>query len=341
MTIPDREPPGSLRGISITLRSVAIAAAAALAVWLTSGVLLLAFFAALLAILLRGAAVRVARRTGMPDWLALAVVLVACVLLIAAAALLAGPALADQFEKLSSQLVSEAKDLQQRYGQTAAGHWVFSHLANMQPSGGPALTAAGSTLGALGGLVAALIAALYFAAAPEVYVNGLVRLLPIARRPRGRDILGQVGTTLWWWLLGQAIDMVVVGVLTGVGLAIVGVPLSPLLGLITGLLTFIPYLGAIAAAVPAVLLGFSISGATALWALGVFVAAHCVDAYVISPMVQKRMVNLPPALTILSLVFFGFLFGTLGAILGPPLAAAALVIVQQAYLRDTLGDREF
>ncbi len=328
------------RSVATILRVVAIGAALAILVWLLSEVLLLAFFAALLAILLSGVAGQVSSRLGLSRGWALALVLVVLVAACCGAAAWAGAGVEKQVEQLARSLSQEGDSLSQSYGQSAAGRWVFGHLSSARPSGRPLVAAAGSTLDLVGSLLVLVITALYFAASPGLYVGGAVRLVPMARRPRARQILGDVGRTLWLWLLGQGVDMVVVGVLAGVGLWLVGVPLAILLGAITGLLTFIPYFGAIAASVPAVLMGLSVSGRTALWALGVFVLCHVVEGYVIAPLVQKRMVDLPPAVTILSLAVFGALFGPLGAILGTPLAAAALVVVQKAYVVDVLGDAE-
>lgn len=326
--------------MATTLRVLVIGTSAAVLVWLLSDVLLLTFFVALLAVLLHGVSRHVAGLTGLSYRLALALILVVLVLVGCGTAFWAGPGIARQAEQLSGSLSDQARTLQQTYGQTRVGHWVLDHLSTARSSGRPVMMVADSTLDLIAGVLVLVITALYFAAAPALYVNGLVRLVPLARRGRAREILEEIGETLWLWLIGQAIDMLVVGVLAGVGLAIVGVPLPILLGLITTLLTFIPYFGAIAAAVPAVLMGLTVSGSTALWALGVYTLCHIVEGYVVAPLVQKRMVDLPPAVTILSLTVFGTLFGPLGAVLGTPLAAAVLVVVRKGYVADVLGDPE-
>lgn len=173
---------------------------------------------------------------------------------------------------------------------------------------------------------------------PQLYLDGLVRLFPISHRARARDIMLGMGRTLVLWSIGQFIDMLIVGSLTAIGLTVLGIPLAFALGVLAGVLTFVPFFGAILAAVPALLLGLSISWRTALWVLVVFLCCHVVEAYLVGPYVQRRTVRLPPALTVLSMTVLGSLFGPLGVILGAPLAAVLMVLVREAYVTDVLGD---
>ena len=194
------------------------------------------------------------------------------------------------------------------------------------------------SLRTLSAAVVTLVGALYLAISPELYLSGTVRLLPLPYRTRGRTVLEEVGKTLRWWMLGQIVDMLAVGGLAAIGLWLVGEPAPLAIALLAGLLTFIPYFGAIITAVPAALVGLAVSWTLALWVLAIFLACHLVEGYVVAPVVQRRMVDLPPALTILSMTLLGTLFGALGIILATPLAAASLVLVRQLYLRDVLAD---
>ncbi len=102
------------------------------------------------------------------------------------------------------------------------------------------------------------------------------------------------------------------------------------------MLTFIPYFGAVLAAIPAIMLALTVGWSTALWALAVYFACHIVEGYVVAPLVQRRLIELPPAMTILSMTVMGTLFGPLGVLVGTPLAAAIMVVVQEAYVADVL-----
>jgi len=207
---------------------------------------------------------------------------------------------------------------------------------------GIAARAAGLAGNTLGGLVTGLVVivvSLYFAIAPDLYVNGAVLLVPPSYRDRMAQVLRHAGRTLQFWLLGQSVDMMIVGLFTFAGLHLLGVHLALALAVLAGLFTFVPYFGAIAAAVPAMLVAIEGGWQQALWVLLLFVVAHTVDGYMISPLVQRHTVHMPPALTILSMTILGTLAGGLGLVLAAPLAAIGLVLVREMYVEDVLHER--
>jgi predicted PurR-regulated permease PerM len=249
-----------------------------------------------------------------------------------------------QSQDLWTQLQQQVSHLRAQYGDTPWGHAIFARLS---PSGAVqshiavyAGSVATSTLGGLATTFVLIATALYFAISPGLYIDGLVRLFPLPYRPRARDVLLDIGETLQWWSLGQLIDMSVVGVLTGIGLFILGVPLALALAVLAGLFTFVPYFGAIIAAVPAMLVALTVSWQDSLWVLAIFLGCHSIEGYVVSPLVQRRTVDLPPAASILSMTILGTIFGPLGVILGTPFAAALLVTVREVYVADVLGDSQ-
>jgi predicted PurR-regulated permease PerM len=322
---------------------VAIGGTLVLAVWLVSDLVLVVFLAILIAIMLRGVSDWLAHHTGLPRHAMLAVVAVGAAAALLGLAYYIGPRLVSEGETLASQLQSQVDHLRAAYGNTPWGKALLhalppeqggqSHLASV------AGTVATSTLGGLATAVVLIVTALYFAISPGLYVRGFLRLIPIPHRRRARHVLLDMGRTLKWWSLGQTIDMAVVGVLTGVGLLLLGVPLALALGVLAGLFTFVPYFGAIAAAVPAVLVALSLGWQTALWVALLFLGCHAIEGYVISPLVQRSTVDLPPAVTILSMTVLGTIFGPMGIVLGTPAAAALLVLVREVYVGDVLGDR--
>jgi predicted PurR-regulated permease PerM len=139
-------------------------------------------------------------------------------------------------------------------------------------------------------------------------------------------------------VLGQLVDMITVGVLAAIGLRLAGVPEPYALGLLAGLFTFIPYFGAIIAAIPAIIVALTVSWMTALWVVVTFLACHTAEGYLVAPLVQRRLLDLPPALGIIAMAVMGGLFGPLGVVLGTPVAAAGLVLVREVYLAGVLGD---
>jgi predicted PurR-regulated permease PerM len=195
------------------------------------------------------------------------------------------------------------------------------------------------TLNAITNFVLILFIGLYLAVTPDLYVGGLVGLVPVGRRSRARQVIQAAGHTLRWWLVGRIFSMIVIGVLSVLGLWLIGVPLALVLGLLAGLLGFIPILGPILALVPPLLLALSNSPQQALYVVLLYGGIQIVESYFLTPMVQQRAVSLPPVLTISSQLILGLLFGFMGIAMAPPLAAMGMVLVQMLYVEDTLGDQ--
>ena len=152
-----------------------------------------------------------------------------------------------------------------------------------------------------------------------------------------REVLAKLSDTLWWWLIGRLIAMTFIGVATGVGLTLLGVPLAFILGLLAALLSFVPNLGPILSALPAILLGFVQSPQTALWVAALYAGVQVVESYVLDPIIDRKTVYLPPAFTISAQLLMGLFAGLLGVTLATPLAAALVVIVTMLYVQDVLG----
>ncbi len=332
----------SLDRIRRTLIGLGVAVAVLLLFRALADVLLLVFAAILLASVLHGAAERIGRVLGLRPGMALGVILLAFLVVVAIAVFFRGPVLVDEVVRLSGELGEQTKRLRDMLsGQPWAEHLVAQaqnyltggHFAGMLSG------VASGTIGALGSLLVLVVAGLYFAASPGLYVEGTIRLLPIPQRERGRAVLLATGHALRWWFVGQAIDMVAVGSLTAIGLFALGIPLAGTLAVIAALFNFVPYIGAICGAVPAVLVAFGHGPQPAIEVALLFTAVQTLEGNVIAPLIQKRTVELPPVLTIFSQTVLGTLFGPLGLILATPLTAAGMVLVRMVYVEDVLGDR--
>ncbi len=332
----DYTPPAS--DTARTLKIIAIVAAAVGVVWALGNVVMLIFGAALLACVLRGAGDWLAPRVRLSEGAATALVAVLLVLALAGAGYWIAPRLFAQLRDLVSRVTTEWNVLRHHFDLSGANAGtapaVLKNLAGEFAS--PVETMLGLSFHMVLGLVVALVVGLYLAADPALYRRGVLHLLPPERRPRTDAVMLRVEHVLQLWVVGQLVDMVVVGVLATAGLFALGVPAPFALGLLAGLLTFVPYLGSFAGSIPAVLVALSVSLSAALFTILVFVICHTVEGYIVSPLVQRRLVRLPPALTILSMTIAGTLFGVLGVVLGTPLAAAALVSVQMLYVQDVM-----
>src|SRR5690606_4587226 len=132
---------------------------------------------------------------------------------------------------------------------------------------------------------------------PHTYINGFVRLVPQHKRVRTREVLDEIGETLGQWLAGKLLSMIVVGFCSAVGLLLLDVPLALILGVLIGVLDFIPYLGPIIGGVPAILIAFSVGPDLALYTLLLLLALQTLEGYLLIPLVERRTVALPPAVT--------------------------------------------
>ena len=233
--------------------------------WLAPEVPLLGFAAVLLALALRAGAEPLSRLTRLPEWAAVLVVAALVLLAIGLAGWFAAGPLTAQAQQLAKELPRSLETLRNTVAGTGWGEWVLQQVDPSRLMGGggvegaaaAAASAASSTLGGLGNAVLVILLALYLAVRPEEYLKGLRHLFAPELNEEMRATFAEAGTTLRGWLLGQAIGMIVAGTLTWIGLMLLGVPLAGLLGTIIAVLNFIPVIGPMIGAVPAVLLALT------------------------------------------------------------------------------------
>jgi predicted PurR-regulated permease PerM len=202
-----------------------------------------------------------------------------------------------------------------------------------------ALKFAGLTIHGFGGIVFAVVIAVFLAFQPDLYRNGFLNLFPKSRRKRLTVVMDELGFTLWWWLMGQLVTMASVGILIGGGLALLGVPLAGTLGLIAAVLSFIPSLGPLISVIPAIMLGLTMSPMMAVWICLLYLGVQLLEANVITPLVQRKAISLPPAFVLGSELLMGLLLGGAGLAFATPLVAVVLVLVNTLYIEDVLGER--
>ena len=314
--------------------------------WAATDLLLLVFAAILVACFLRGSANVLTARTGIPPGWSLAAVILLVLGGVAGLIWLLAPQVAAQADDLLRGVRHSVQQLGAYITQYEWGRRMLAEMpgmAELARRGNLLSRVTGifsSTLGFIANTVLVVFLGVYLAAAPGIYTRGIARLFPKHRRPRIAEVLGIVGETLRRWLVGRAILMVTNGVFTAIGLWLLGIPLALTLGLIAGLLNFIPNIGPLIAGVPAVLIAWTVGPTSALYVLLLYIVLQSLDGYVFTPLVQQRTVALAPALTIVAQVLFGVLAGTMGLLLATPLTAAALVLVKKLYLEDVLGETE-
>lgn len=187
----------------------------------------------------------------------------------------------------------------------------------------------GSVFGALTSSLLIIVIGLFIALEPRLYERGVAWLMPTRSRTRFRDTLDRMAFTMRRLMAGRLIGMVVEGVLTWIALSLGGVPLALLLGILTGLLAFIPNVGAFVSGVIMVAVGFSAGVDTGLWALATYFVVQTFDGYVLLPYVARKTVDLPPALTLGAQILFGTLLGFMGLLLADPITAMIKVFLER------------
>ncbi|MGJ0483130.1 MAG: AI-2E family transporter [Methylomicrobium sp.] len=347
----EMEPAGarSINGL-LTKRTLIIVSAAAavivllLMVWQIAQILLLIFASLLSALFLRTLAEWISRNADLSVTVSLNLVVLALLGGSVSILLLYGPDIAEGFYQLSRKLPSALDRMRTTLGQYAWGPLFLDTLSQA----GSALTdprqlgkIAGifsTAFGVIASFLIVIVLGLYFAAEPKIYLSSTASLFPRERREYVYDAFDKIGQVLRWWLLGRIAAMLVVGILTFIGLAILGMPFAFILSLLAAILTFVPIIGPLIAAVPAVMVGLSEGGSTALYVVILYAVIQGLENYWITPYIHQKVVSLAPAWLLMAQLIMGASFGILGLLLAPPLAVVAMVMVQMFYVRDVLGD---
>jgi predicted PurR-regulated permease PerM len=195
-------------------------------------------------------------------------------------------------------------------------------------------------LGFVVAMVVVLITGIYLAAQPKVYRWGIAALFHPLHRAKVLQVIDLVETTVRYWLLGQIILMIIVGLLTYGALIILGIPSPVALAMIAGIAEIVPYLGPFIGAVPALLVALTIGVVPAMWTAGAYLLVHLIEGYIAAPLVERKFITIPPALILLGLVVVELIFGTGGVILAAPITVVAFVLVKMRYVDDPLEQEE-
>lgn len=306
----------------------------------TSGVLLALFTAVLIALLLHGVVSVLEQRTPLPRPAAVATTLFLTFALLVGFVAMTGNQLADQLGSLGERLPQGIERLESEIRAHAWGKSILGPDGNgseLLPDGsqlvGGITGVFGMAFGVGANLVAVAIVAIFITISPRRYVLGLVRLAPAGEpRRRARHVLARLGEALTWWLIARSLSMLVVGVLTLIGLLIVGIEMALALAVIAALFSVIPFVGPILSAVPAILIGFVDGPTIAFWVAVVYVVVQLLESNLITPVIEHRTLSLPPALLVASQLMMGVLFGLLGVLLATPLLVTTITLAEELHV---------
>lgn len=309
--------------------------------WQLADALLLLFAGLVFAAALREAEGQLARIWKAGHALRLTIVVLVFVALLAAFFGFAGVTLFGEAQALSQAVTAQAARLGAAV-QTAGidiGHGgdVIAAVKSLVPQQMDRLaTFVGSTVGAAGSMLLIVVLGIYVAADPRAYERGVEWLTPAHRRAGLHATLAAMALVLRRWVVGRLVTMLIEGTLIFIGLKLVGVPLAGLLALVSGVLAFIPNLGALISGVLIVAVGFSVGNTEGLWAIGIYLSVQMIEGNVLTPLIEKRAVDLAPAAVLAAQLLFGVLFGILGVALADPIVALAKVALER---RTTEPDR--
>jgi predicted PurR-regulated permease PerM len=320
----------------------------------TVDVLLVLFFAVILAVYLDAIADLLRRVLGVPQTLGLAAGVALSLGALVGMVVLIAPAVTDQVSDLLINLPKYLTDLDQAINRLVGSVPVLRR--NAAASGEPGVLA--TALNGIFGFfrraavpylrfgvefliegVSVLVMAVYLSRHPRVYVDGIVALVPPPRRRLARDILADLASTLRAWVVGQVIAMVLLGGLTTLGLWALGVPYFLAFGVFAGVAALVPFFGTLFSTLLPALFALGVSGLPkALAVLAVGVGVHLIEANVVAPVVMERQVNLPPVITIAGVLLIGKLFGLAGLVVAVPILVLVLVLVRHILLGEVYGD---
>lgn len=307
---------------------------------MASGVFLLGFGAVLLAVLLNDLSAALSAHTPLSRSWTLPVVLLGVFGAIALFGWFAGPNLVDQGRQVMELLPQAALTLEQWLAGWTGGDAprIRDALPSAEALVGTLPGIVTRTFGTLGTLAVVIALAIYLALDPTRYRDGAVCVFTPSRREGVRDCLDRIGLALGRWVRGQLLAAIIMGVSAYVVLSLLGVPLALSLAVLTGALEFVPYVGAIVAAIPVVLVALTESWSLAGYALAAYVALQVLEGYLIVPLVQRRAIRVPPAVILFSQVLLGVLFGVVGIILATPLVAVLAVLYRALYQEAVLEE---
>lgn len=335
----------------VFVRRVGIAAVVAVAAALTvlytrllANTFLVLFAGLLFAVLLHGCARTLHHRLPVPRRAAVLLTLLAGLLLLGALVWWIGPRVADQLSGLPQRLADVVGDVRDSLEQSGVGRTLldrFGEGLRGAPSGmvGGVMGAFSTVAGGVASVVIIFFLGLFVAWNPGLYIRPLLLLLPEEEaRERATEVLVTVVHALESWLAARFASMAIVGLLTVVALLIAGVPLALALGVIAAVLSFVPFVGPILSAVPAVIVGLGEGAETALIVVIIYAAVQAVEGNAITPIIEHRVASVPPAAVLAAQTVMGLLFGMVGVLVATPVALTLVVLVQTVYVEDRLGE---
>lgn len=305
-------------------------------VWFEWRLIFLAFAGLLLALLLHTITTWIQRKTHMGAGLSYLVTLLLITAVIAGAGALIIPRAITQIAQIATILPQSIAQIAAFLHQRAWGRTLLDMMHRGMSTmnlGSKVKAITSAVMNGVADLIVVFVIGFFGALNPEGYKKSMLHLFPQRHRARVREVGEKLLGTLRWWMLGQMVPMVALGIASVVALRLLNVRLAFTLGLLTGVMVFVPYVGTILAGIPSVLMALQRGPWTALWVVILFSIFHVLEGYFLTPLVQRRAVRLPPVLTILAQFFMWSFAGILGVAIAAPLTATGMVLTKELYLK--------
>jgi predicted PurR-regulated permease PerM len=301
----------------------------------TFSVLLLVLAGTLIAVFFRALSGIIQRMTKWKEGICLLITILGTLVVIVLLFWMMGSKVQSQMSQLAETLPVTVENAKQQLNKSPIGQKIVEQLASpdsQQKATSLVQTIFNSTFGIIGDLYVILFIGIFFTVSPRIYTSGFIQLVPIEGRGKANNILAKLGRNLKKWLKGKLFAMLIVFVLTSIGLVVIGMPMWLALALIAGILNFIPNFGPLLALIPAVLVGLILGPSTAIWVAGLYIVVQLLESNFITPMVQQRLINIPPAMIIIAQLLIAPFTGVWGLALATPLLVIIVVLVKELYI---------
>ena len=320
--------------VALTLFMIGLA----LALWRLAALVIILFGAVLMSIVLRSATRMICRLTRIGNAAGLVLAIGSLVMLTGLVFWLFGSIIAGQIDELKRLVPTGIERSGELIQTNRFAHYLFEQVRGLDMAditGKAALVLAGavsSFAAAMGYAAVMLVVAIYIAAQPQLYRGLILKAVPPGRRSRISGLFDHTEDLLKRWLVGQAVVMASIGVLSSIGLWLLGIDVALALGLLSGMLSFVPYVGTILSMVPAMLVALNVGPYHVLWVVLLYCGIHLVEGDLITPLVQAQATSLPPVVSLVSIIVFGVLFGPAAVLLAAPLALFLSAALQNLYI---------
>jgi predicted PurR-regulated permease PerM len=329
--------------VSIITKYAVITTCLLLLLQTTFRVFLLVLAGTLIALVFRGLSDFIQGKTKWKDGVCVAISIITTLVVISGLFWLIGAKVQTQMAELMETLPETVETAKNKLNDTSLGNLLIDELSSKN-SIKRAKEFAGqffqSSFGIFGDLYVVLFIGIFFTVSPKTYTNGFIQLMPLKNQDKAKKVLNKLSEQLRNWLKGKLISMLIVFILTAIGLAIVGIPLWLVLAFLAGLISFIPNFGPIIALIPAVLLALSQSPEKALIVFALYMFIQFIESNFITTLIQKKLINMPPALIIIAQLVMGILTGGWGLVLATPITVILIVLIQQLYIKPRANKLE-